>query len=98
MLTLALALKTKPGVCHMSLIAQEMALDIADGVYQPSAGEHVPAVANKTADVLSRRFQPEYIEDWTVPEWLQHIDEDIVEVRSKEYYRTLTAPAPQKLD
>ena len=68
------------------------------GVDQPTAGEHVPGVANKTADVLSRRYCPKYAKDWVVPSWLSDIEEDRVEVRDKAYYRTLSDGAPQRFD
>ena len=37
-----------------SIIARELALDVAGGVYVPSVIEHLPGVANTIIDVLSR--------------------------------------------
>ena len=37
-----------------SVVARELALDVADCLYTPAIGEHVPGVANKLADYLSR--------------------------------------------
>ena len=42
-----------PGIC-----AREAALDIAEQVYRPHVGAHLPGVMNTVADVLSRRFDP----------------------------------------
>ena len=37
-----------------SLVAREMALDIAEAIYEPSVAAHIPGVANLLADFLSR--------------------------------------------
>ena len=44
----------------MSLAAMEYALDIGSGVYEPVVIEHLPGVANVTADSLSRKTDPSY--------------------------------------
>ena len=37
-----------------SLVAREMALDIAEAVYEASVAAHIPGVANVLADFISR--------------------------------------------
>ena len=37
-----------------NVVAKELALDIAQGVYRPQLVQHVPGLANKSADALSR--------------------------------------------
>ena len=93
MLTVVLKMKSKPGVFGAGLVAKEIAPDIADAVYEPSAGEHVPGVANKAADVLSRRFEPKYAATWQVLEVLKGVSSCNVPVRNDSYYRTLRPPS-----
>ena len=71
MLTLVLMMKSKPGVENTGLIAREIALDVAGGVYAPAAGGHVPGVANTLADSLSRRCMPADSGKWAVPKILR---------------------------
>ena len=40
----------------MGLIAREYAIDVGNGAYTPDLIDHIPGVANVTADVLSRRY------------------------------------------
>ena len=40
-------------------ISRELALDMAEAVYRPGIGTHIPGVANVTADALSRLFGPD---------------------------------------
>ena len=40
-----------------SIIAREMALDVADALYVPNVAIHLPGAANCTADLLSRLEQ-----------------------------------------
>ena len=37
-----------------ALVARECALDMAEGIYTPDVGSHLPGIANTTADMLSR--------------------------------------------
>ena len=55
-LNLLLNMKTSgPGNC---LIAREIALDLAQSVYQPQVVSHISGLANVTADQLSRVYSP----------------------------------------
>ena len=38
-----------------SLIARELALDVAEALYEPAVRTHIPGIANVLADYLSRR-------------------------------------------
>ena len=54
MCALTLRLKLHTTSPTLSVIAQEIALDIADSLYLPDVSEHVAGVANGLADFLSR--------------------------------------------
>ena len=56
----AMACKMQPHSASLGVVAREMALDIADAIYDPQLATHVPGVANVAADTLSRRFMPVY--------------------------------------
>ena len=86
-LTLALKLKAAGGAT--SIIAREIAVQAALANYFPIIAEHVPGVANRIPDILSRRFQP-LKEKWALPQELRAEDETFVE---KLEYVTLSAPA-----
>ena len=60
MAALAMTCKMQPHSDSLGVVAREMALDIADAIYDPQLASHVPGVANVAADTLSRRFQPGY--------------------------------------
>ena len=70
-----------------SIIARELALDLADALYRPVVAEHVPGVANVTADGLSRMAQ-----DGTVPSGLTEATRVVVPERTTQWWRTLAAP------
>ena len=84
-LVVVLRLKTcgkGPGI-----VAREMALDVAESLYRPDVVEHVPGIANKVCDMLSRKFQPGA--KFSMPSALKHANETVVAVRNKAYYRSL---------
>ena len=90
MLTRLLKMRPKPGVEGLTLLAKEMALDIADTVYVPGVAEHVPGVANVGPDVLSRRFAPRTPGTaWELPARLAGTDGCTAPLRDESYYRTL---------
>ena len=87
MLTLVLRMKPSqsPG---MGLIARELALDIAENVYQPDvATSHVSGIMNKMADQLSREAAPGGRDER--PQALENVPETIVLPRKREWFRTL---------
>ena len=49
-----------------TLVAREVALDVAEAAYSPDVGSHLPGDANATADILSRRWDPS-ADDWKLP-------------------------------
>ena len=68
-------------------MAREIALTLAASVVRPRIIEHTPGVANKLADALSRRYQPEV--QWRLPAVISHIPEYMLAPRSANYYRSL---------
>ena len=78
----------------LQTIAREMALDTADAIYEPQVVQHVPGVANVTADALSRRN--EQGPNWTCPPLLAKAEEVIPPTRDMTWWRSLTAPTASK--
>ena len=89
MLTLLLKMRPKADKVNLGLIARELALDVAEGVFEPVVGVHLPGVANVLADVLSRRLDPRYKASWMLPKALVGVPHMEVPRRRHEYYRTL---------
>ena len=88
MLTLVLKLRPPAHSTSLGIISREMALDIAESAYSPDIATHVPGVANKGADVLSREFSPEKAAD--LPAYLRSAKRVEVPPRTKAFYRTLS--------
>ena len=78
----------------LGVIAREIALDIADAIYEPQIATHVPGIANVVADILSRRYDPAKI--YTVPPLLSKAIEVHPESRDGKWWRTLTVPGAPK--
>ena len=92
MLTMVLCLKPSrsPG---LGLLARELALDLAEGVYQPDiAAVHIGGVTNKLADWLSREAAPGGTGDR--PAVLQQSSETVILPRPRSWYRTLKPLSP----
>ena len=91
-LTLVLYCRTKGQAT--SIIAREIALDIAESIYRPDLATHIPGTMNVAADQLSRITQPGHATH--VPTILQAARRDAPPLRDASYYRALGAPsAPQ---
>ena len=91
---LVLAMNLKTAGRGTSIVAREMALDIASSEYRPHIAEHIPGVDNVIADALSRRFAPDYA--FVMPACLAHVPELKLADRDEAYFRTLrpqTSPA-----
>ena len=88
-LTIALKLKTKGR--GPSIVAREMALDMAEACYYPHVAEHVPGVDNTVADMLSRKYMPGG--NYTVPECLLGVEQLLLPMRDRSDYRSLPATA-----
>ena len=72
----------------LGVIAREMALDVADAVYEPTLATHIPGVANITADALSRRYV-KGAPAFEIPPALAHSTEVTPEDRDERWWRTL---------
>ena len=72
------------------LIAREVALDIAQGVYKPNVAEHIAGVTNVTADTLSRLDKPDFAKD--IPDSLVRVDRTTLPM-DKSLFRTLQLEA-----
>ena len=74
----------------LALVAKELALDLGQCEYVPHIIEHLPGVANITADALSHRFDPEK-QVWSVPPMLQGIPPAQLQAREPSWWRVHTA-------
>lgn len=91
-LTLCMRLKTSGH--GPTTVARELALCLGDAEFRPDVvGTHIPGAANISADVLSRRWQPE--KSWALPALLQDVPETIVARRDRSWWRTLAPPPRQ---
>jgi hypothetical protein len=88
-LTIVMKLKTKGR--GPSIVAREIALDMAESCYYPHVVEHVPGVLNTVADMLSRKYMPG--SNYVVPACLQHVEELLLPMRDRGYYRSMQALA-----
>jgi len=88
---LKLLLAMRPSGWRLALIAREVALDVAAGVYTPGACVHTPGLAHKAADGLSRKFAPGVT--WSLPICLQLAEETKVPPRTECWYRARSTSA-----
>ena len=88
MLTMVLHFK---GASHgLSIVAREVALELADAAYRPLVAEHIPGIANTLADALSRVGDPS--KRWQLPAALHGAVRALVPPRPASWYRALGAP------
>ena len=80
----------------VSFIGRELALDFGQCAFLPDIVQHTPGVANVSADLLSRRFQPaaKVIRGavWAPPPGFSGSMEAHPPTRDEGYYRSLLAP------
>ena len=88
---LVLVLKLKTSGAVAGIIARDIALDIASGVYEPHVTEHVLGIANVTCDVLSRKYDPR--KSYELPRLLEGVDEQVLPLRDSNYFKSLKPPA-----
>ena len=84
---LTLVVNMRPRSAQLQIIAQELAMEFCNFSFVPVIAEHIPGVANKLADELSRRHQP-----GTTAKELKFLDmatEVLVPRRDRKYYLTL---------
>ena len=55
---LGAAVKLRSSAPSVNAVARELALDLAEGLYELNIVEHIPGIHNELADKLSRYFQP----------------------------------------
>eukprot|EP00435_Cladocopium_sp_Y103_P060722 s646_g22.t1 len=85
---LVMLTKLKGGSKALTLIAREYALDLGQAQWRPDLVTHVPGIANKTCDALSRRWDPSK-QPFTVPETLQTARETCPGPRPLSWWKTL---------
>ena len=88
---LTMTLELRAAGQTMSLIAREVALDVADALYSPAIVSHLPGLANTISDSLSRIFCP--TGDYPVPPALLRAQRITCPTRTRNYYRTLRTEA-----
>ena len=88
-LTLVLYCRTKSTATN--IIAREIALDVAESIYRPDVGTHIPGTMNVAADQLSRIAQPGH--STHVPPILATACRDVPPLRDDAYYRASGAPS-----
>ena len=71
------------------IIARELALVFSGVCHRPDFVAHIPGVANKIADELSRKYEPSHT--FALPSLLSTATERWVPVRDRTYYATLSA-------
>jgi len=71
-------------------VAREVALDLAEGVYRPKVGTHVPGALNITADALSRLYVP--AGGYRIPTHLANVARVQSPPRGVDYYRCTCTP------
>ena len=74
----------------LSLLARELALEVARAAYRPIVAEHIPGVANVAADALSRLHDPSGA--YRLPAELVAVKRVMVDERHGEWYETLHGP------
>ena len=92
MLTLLIKFKAPARSKSLGVIAREIALDVSEACYSPDVTTHIPGVANKSADILSRLTAPckpgEPLPE--VPGHLRAVPQAFPDARSFGYFRSLT--------
>jgi hypothetical protein len=87
---LVLVLKLKTSGIGSTVVAREIALDVARACYEPIVVEHVPGVSNKICDHLSRKFQPGV--SFTLPAALVRAEETVIKPRDERYFEAIALP------
>jgi len=88
--TLSLFLFCRAKGATMMRIAREAALDLAEGIYRPKVGTHVPGALNVAADHLSRLFEPNA--EHTLPAYLADVQRVHPPPRDRKFFRIEEIP------
>ena len=83
---LSMMCRMQPHSASLGVVAREVALDIADAIYEPQLASHVPGVANVAADALSRKYQPDF--QYALPAILQASAEVHPPERTPSWWRS----------
>ena len=85
---LTMVCKMQPHSESLGLIARELALDIAKSSFAPDEAVHIPGIANKAADHLSRLFDPSFPQPPTLPPYLpEHLKHEC-STREEGWWKT----------
>jgi hypothetical protein len=88
---LVLCLKLKTKGTGTTIVAREVALDIADSVYAPHIAEHIPGVENVVSDMLSRKYAPGTT--FMLPKCLEGVEELVLPPRDRAYFVASKLPS-----
>ena len=72
---------------QVAVVARELALTFSESCVRPQVVKHTPGVANKLADILSRRFQPGV--HFVVPQALVRVLEVPIRPRTMDFDRSV---------
>ena len=84
---LSMLSKLKGGSKALTLIAREFALDLGQAQWKPDVITHVPGLANKNCDVLSRKWDPS--KKFELPDALRMAREVSPVQRTRSWWKTL---------
>ena len=76
----------------MNLIAREYALDIRECSYEPDVIDDIPSITNIIADLLSRRTDPVYLKNESLPQFLSNAKHIAPQTRPPSWWRYLSIP------
>ena len=72
---------------QVAVVARELALTLSESCVRPQVVKHTPGVANRLADILSRRFQPGV--HFVVPQAFAGVPEVSIRPRTMDFYRSV---------
>lgn len=83
---LTMLARMKASGVGVGIVARELALTLAEASFRPQVCAHLPGLANKVADALSRRYEPGV--RFSVPSFLHGVPEAQCPPREKAFFRT----------
>ena len=72
---------------QVAVVARELALTLSESCVRPQVVKQTPGVANRLADILSRRFQPGV--HFVVPQAFVGVPEVSIRSRTMDFYRSV---------
>ena len=82
--------RQKSSNANVNAVVRELALDLAEGLYQIDVTEHLPGKCNTWADPLSRLWQPGT--KATIPAGLEAVGRQAIQARDDAWWRTSGDP------